>query len=169
MPGRVWVVDTDLLARLAQLAYKLQATWTPGAIHITEWVRHECLGKPAAGQPGSPEVAWALAQGLITVHPDEVGDDLWLEAQRLHGGGDKNRGENELIALCLTRLPEALFVSRDKAATYGALVELGPGRVASPFDCWHDLIEHHGLPASAWPELCKVVQGFGPPPRLGQG
>jgi hypothetical protein len=41
----------------------------------------------------------------------------------------------------LTQLPEAVFVTMDKGAAFVALAELGPARVATPFDVWSWLRE----------------------------
>jgi hypothetical protein len=53
----------------------------------------------------------------------------------------RDLGEDESIAYCMTDGPETVFVTLDKQAAFTALAELGPGRVATPFDLWAWLVE----------------------------
>jgi len=48
----------------------------------------------------------------------------------------RDLGEDASIAFCLAEAHEAIFVTMDKRAAYVALAELGPARVATPFDVW---------------------------------
>ncbi|MEZ4474384.1 MAG: hypothetical protein R3F60_27080 [bacterium] len=167
-----WIVDTGVLAILARHLHRSPAAWDhPTAavapIHVTEWVAFEARGKPAPGAPPSPESDGLLRRTeLCTIHPIMVPSAAWDVVDRLTPHGSLNRGEAELIALAATTLPDGCFVTLDKKASYTALVELGPGRVASPFDFFHALIQVHGLHAEAWPALCRAVQGYAIPARF---
>jgi len=65
----------------------------------------------------------------------------------------RDLGEDESIAYCIEEARDATFVTMDKRAAYVALSELGPGRVAAPFDLWHWL-RTEGLIA---PAECSVL------------
>ncbi|MCX4244752.1 hypothetical protein [Paraliomyxa miuraensis] len=82
----------------------------------------------------------------------------------------KNAGEDESIALLAHEITDGVFVTVDGKAALSALVELGPGRVISPFDCWRwlrdrgfiDANDCRALDDRTSKHLCLV----GPPQRL---
>ena len=167
-----WLVDTGVLTILARYLYRFPSAWAHPTgdvvpIHVSEWVAFEARGKPSPGAPPSPESDALLRRtACCTIHPVMVPSPTWDVVERLTPHGSINRGEAELIALAATTVPAGCLVTLDEKASYTALVELGPGRVASPFDFFHALIHEHGLHPDAWPALCRFVQGYTIPLRL---
>jgi hypothetical protein len=52
-------------------------------------------------------------------------------------------------------LTDAVFVTADKGAAYQALVELGPCRVASPYDLWASLRDLGIVGQTVFDRLCR--------------
>jgi hypothetical protein len=82
---------------------------------------------------------------------------LYSHLRRSVASATKNLGEDASIAFCACEALDAVFVSLDNNATYTALAELGTGRVATPFDVWHDLHVRGLLPDSAFRQLNEVT------------
>jgi hypothetical protein len=69
----------------------------------------------------------------------------------------RDLGEDESIAYCIEEARDATFVTMDKRAAYIALSELGPGRVAVPFDLWHWLRSEGLITSAECATLCEVT------------
>lgn len=79
-------------------------------------------------------------------------------------------GEHESIAIALVEHTDRIFVTMDKRAAIEALNELGPSRVATPFDVWSDLHAKDLIDAQSHARLdaqtLKPWQGFKLPYRF---
>jgi hypothetical protein len=83
----------------------------------------------------------------------------------------KDIGEDASIAFAAIERPEAIFVTADKGAAFCALAELGPSRVATPFDLWGWLRDEQLIRELEFEALCQAtLKGDGSlpgiPPRL---
>jgi hypothetical protein len=68
------------------------------------------------------------------------------------------------IAFCALVEPEGVFVPADKRAAFLALAELGPGRVATPFDLWAHLKDGGLITTEQFTFLCeRTAKGGGLP------
>jgi hypothetical protein len=109
--------------------------------------RQRLLSMMSAGQP------------CIAVHDIQEGTPT---AEMLYGylrpdstHATKDIGEDASIAFCAMERSDTLFVTQDRAAALIALAELGPGRVATPFDLWHDLEEKALISRDQCQALCN--------------
>lgn len=65
-------------------------------------------------------------------------------AESVADATNHDKSERRQAMLQATVRPDLIFVCQDQRATLVALAELGPGWVASPFDCW-DALRQQGL------------------------
>lgn len=70
----------------------------------------------------------------------KAGEILYGHLRPKAAATTKNIGEDVAIAFAAVMDPDAVFVTMDRAAAYVALAELGPGRLALPFDLWAYLL-----------------------------
>jgi hypothetical protein len=98
----------------------------------------------------------------ITVHDILEGTPaatMLFEYLRLNStDATKNLGEDASIAFCAMERTDAIFVTQDKGAALIGLAELGLGRVATPFDLWHDLLEQGLVSKEQFQFLCESTR-----------
>jgi len=152
----VWIADVGPLGLLARV-FDAGQPWPPGVLHVVRAVHGEAYGDGKG--PRALLLDATTPEGpVVEVHDFEPGS----AAQRMLDEylrpdpeiGDKDEGEHASIALCVHEAPEAMFVTTDKPAAYLALAELGPGRVATPFDLWADLRGRGLVSQEAFEALC---------------
>jgi hypothetical protein len=157
-----WVLDDGPLGALAIV---LPDDWVPPclSLHITESIS-QGAGSDKTGRRGR-WVSNSDVHGhpLVTTHPlstNDPGSKIVFEHLRTKSSSTSiDLGEDESIALCLTSLTDAVFVTMDKGAAYQALVELGPARVSSPFDLWDWLRGQELVSEKQFATLCDHVLG----------
>jgi len=89
---------------------------------------------------------------------------LYRHLRRETEASTKNLGEDVAIAFAASMDPDAVFVTMDRAAAYVALAELGPGRVATPFDLWAYLRERGNVTGPQYDRLSeRTWRSFGLP------
>jgi len=85
---------------------------------------------------------------VVEVHSAVTGSDaattLWTHLRASSTLASRDLGEDESIALLIHELKDLVFVVLDRKAAMVALAELGPSRVASPFDYW-DWLRAEGM------------------------
>ena len=138
----IWVVDDG---PLGDLAYELDPDWRwpAGTLHVVQAVA-AAASLDKSGRRGAILAMSAAGDLSITVHAVVEGsaasDYLWGHLRTREKDATNNLGEHESIAWMRHDGPQdSVFVAKDKGAAFLALAELGPGRVATPFDLWTDL------------------------------
>lgn len=161
LSGDVWLLDTSVLTTLAGVA-RSDWAWPASTLHVTAIIAFEAWGPGSmADPPVTPRqrlLRFETAGGRwIAVHhlpaDSDAGDYLvdrlgTLTGKRFHDG------EAEAIAWCACVEPAAVFVTQDKTAAFVALSELGPGRVALPFDLWAWLLSKGLIDDAIFERLC---------------
>ncbi|MCA9559700.1 MAG: hypothetical protein H6704_30530 [Myxococcales bacterium] len=175
-----WLVDATPLHHLSAVAAGARWAWPPTTLEVAQAVfdevdvpheprapRHRLLRRATQGQ------RWIRVHDLALGSAAERLYSTYLRPSQTDA--TKHQGEDQSIALCATALTDAVFVTCDRQAALVALAELGPGRVATPFDVWADL-ERRGLVSAADraaldAETLKTTQGLFPgvPRRLASG
>lgn len=170
---RHWLLDDGPLGVLAQ-SFNPAWSWPAGQLHVAESVA------AAAPQDRSGRRTKLLTMGsaeepCFIAHPifadTEVAQMVYGHLRPEEAQAKRDLGEDEAIALCALELTEVMFVTMDKGASYQALVELGPGRVSSPFDLWLELRDEALITPAEFEKLCdKTASGdsgiVGVPKRL---
>jgi hypothetical protein len=133
-----WVVDDGPFGVLARY---FEPSWPWGARTL------EVVESVAAGASADKSGRrWTLLQAgsaegrIVTVKSLAVGSPaaaLVMDyLRRNETSATRDLGEDESIAYCMAEAADATLVTMDKRAAFIALAELGPGRVATPFDLW---------------------------------
>ncbi len=134
-----WVLDVGPLSLLGRLAAPEWA-WPSGLLDVVrevevearkDWYCRELLDR--AGDEGP----WLRVCDMDAQGP--AGLMLLDHLRPVAADATADLGEHASIAYCFCEAPDALFVTMDTRAAYLALAELGPGRVATPYDLWLDL------------------------------
>jgi hypothetical protein len=129
-------------------------------VQIVAEVAHAAVGDKSGRRQAM--LAHSCADGpLVRVHDIVVGsvaEDFLYSHMRPDGSrATKDLGEHASVALAATTLFDAVFVTMDKGAAYLALSELGVGRVASPFDYWHWLLQSGLIHNDVFTSLCECT------------
>ncbi len=151
-----WVLDDGPFGDLA-LQFDRGWTWPADAIHIV----HEVALRADVDKSGRRQKLLEMKNAgspCVRVHrllvPSPAADMLY-DLRPDESDTDKDRGEHASIALCAIEQKEAAFVTNDKRAAYLALCELGPSRVASPFDLWLHLRGQGLITTNQFGALCE--------------
>lgn len=137
-----WIVDDGPLGDLATV-FDASWSWPADTLHVVETVARGAA-KDKSGRRGRLlSMKDAKGVGCIIIHPvavdTEAGKMIYGHLRKNASISDEHLGEHESIAYCAHDDRSAIFVAADKLACFLALAELGPSRVASPFDLWWDL------------------------------
>jgi hypothetical protein len=154
-----WVLDDGPLGLLARMVTPGD-TWPAGRLHVSEDVaanaQRDRSGRRqpwlAARRGSGPSV---VVHAIVT--GTDVGKMVYEHLRTNAADASTDLGEDESIALCALDLVDAVFVSMDKGASYKALVELGLGRVASPFDLWLELRAEGLITETEFAKLCDAT------------
>ena len=150
-----WLLDDGPLDDLAR-QFDSKWVWPASTLHV--------VGAVARAAERSPARTTLLnmasrASPCIRVHTIVVGTPaekiLRQHLRPRFSVAPDDLGEHEAIALCAAQEHDLVFVANDKRATYLALAELGPRRVATPFDVWADLQERSLITADRFDALCQ--------------
>ncbi len=153
----VWILDDGPLGLLAR-RYNPAWSWPSRSLHTLAEVasaapldksgrRNSLLGMNQSGEP------------VIEVHSIMAGSPaarfLFEYLRPRASGATKNLGEDAAISYCAFERTDACFVTMDKGAAFLALAELGTGRVATPFDLWHDLLTQELVSSAEFSSLAR--------------
>jgi hypothetical protein len=166
------MLDNGPLGQLAKLARE-RWSWPGATLHVAMAIARE-------GATGQLTRAFLerrddTGQPWVQQHDLDIDSDahrMYHERLRPRSShATKNIGEDASIALLAHELRDGVFVTMDGKAALSALVELGPGRVIAPFDCWRWLLEQGYIDTDACRDLDSLTSRhmglIGPPPRLG--
>jgi hypothetical protein len=152
---RLWVLDDGPFGTLAR-HHDASWHWPESALHLVSEVamgaQHDKSGRRQRllnmMSGGLPCIA------VHDIHPGTPADAMLHNYLRQNAtSARKDLGEDASVAFCALVQPEAVFVTQDQGAALVALSELGAGRVATPFDLWHDMARQ-GLVS---PQQCKAL------------
>lgn len=152
-----WVLDCTPLVLLGRYA-EVRWSWPAGTLEVVREVEAEAAPRRDGrrildlGRPASPCV--------VVRDIRATSDAAAMLFQYLRAGASsatQNMGEDASIAFCAHEAPDAVFVALDNNATYTAVSELGRGRVATPFDVWHDLRERGLVGVTVYGRLCDAT------------
>lgn len=137
-----WIVDDGPLGDLAGL-FDASWSWPAATLHVVETVARGAA-KDKSGRRGKLlSMKDGRGAGCIVTHSVGVdtpaGRMIYGHLRKNASTSDEHLGEHESIAYCAHEDRTATFVAADKLACFLALAELGPARVASPFDLWWEL------------------------------
>lgn len=139
-----WLLDDgplDLLAKEFDSAW----SWPASTLHLAR----EVAEGAASSESRQRLLAMRDPAGAPCIQIHDGNDDakavLFGHLRPEDAKAKRDLGEDASIALCLVQTPEAVFVTQDKPAAYVALAELGPGRVATPYDVWSWLYERQHI------------------------
>ncbi|HZL16785.1 MAG TPA: hypothetical protein VFG23_03450 [Polyangia bacterium] len=138
-----WLVDDGPLGLLA-LEFDPAWRWPASTLHVVEEVAAGAASDRSTRRTQLLQLKGADRPSVVVhaVAADSAAGEMLYRHLRPKGvASTKNIGEDVAIAFAATMDSEAVFVTMDKAAAYAALAELGPGRVASPFDLWAHLLD----------------------------
>jgi hypothetical protein len=136
----VWLIDDGPLSILALESVDTWQ-WPPDTLHVV----HDVADAAKNDRSGRRQRLLAMggATPAIRVHrplaDSPAAKYLLTHIRPRDPSATKNLGEDVAIAIAATELTTAVFVTLDKAAAFVALAELGPARVSTPLDVWHDL------------------------------
>lgn len=153
---RTWMLDDTPANDLAEVLHGVPEPGVPfpaGIFHTSREVM-----KLSSKSPTRSRFLLRLENlGSLQVHDITYGSDTFVLYTEYRKGAqtDANRGEHEAIALCTTALTRTVFVAGDKLACWLALLELGSGRVATPYELWDDLKARRILTEDLWDKLCE--------------
>lgn len=154
-----WMLDDGPLGILARVAQPSWG-WKPASFHLAESVAM-CTALDKSGRRQALLAARAGGQDVVVKHAVSAGSmadgTLWGHLRTSSALATRDLGEDESIALLVHDLQELVFVVLDRKAAMVALAELGPGRVASPFDYWDWLRSEGIVDASGFDLLCARV------------
>jgi hypothetical protein len=154
-----WILDDGPFGTLA-LFFDSAWKWPPATLHVVR----EVASGARTDRSGRLQLLLSMmnaGQPCISVHDIQEGTPAaemlygYLRTDSTHA--TKDLGEDASIAFCAMVRPDALFVTQDRAAALVALAELGPGRVATPFDLWHGLEEKALISRDQCQALCAAT------------
>lgn len=150
----MWFIDDGVLGILAR-ARDPSWDWPAGVLAVLESVARGSGLDRSGRRPAL--LAWTAGDSrpVIDVKRIVVGTQAFafLDALRTSWHDPvADLGEHESIAWCHTEDPDGVFVTMDKGALMLASAELGPSRVATPFDLWLDLMDSNLIdrPTCEW-------------------
>lgn len=154
-----WMLDDGPFGILARMAGPSWA-WKPASFHLAESVvQGAALDKSGRRQALLAEQVGGEA--VVVSHAVAAGSDayatLWAHLRKSSALATRDLGEDESIALLAHELADLVFVVLDRKAAMVALAELGPGRVASPFDYWDWLRAEGVVDTAEFDQLCEQV------------
>jgi hypothetical protein len=135
-----WLLDDGPFGLLAQV-YDPTWAWPANTLHVV----HDVAKAAKLDQSGRRQKLLTMGAPNLSVRVHRptaysAASTYFLKYLRPRAAdARKNMGEDVAIALAATDEPSLVFVLRDGGAALVALAELGPGRVATPFECWHEL------------------------------
>jgi hypothetical protein len=133
-----WLLDDGPLGRLA-MSYDESWAWPAGTLHVVEEVAAGCRRDQSQRRQKLLDLQGREGP-VIEVHSIPVGsaasEMLYQHLRPRASSAVVDLGEHASIAYAAMLNPSAVFVTQDKTAAYLALLELGPKRVATPFDLW---------------------------------
>ncbi len=155
-----WLIDNTPFGALAK-ELSAQAGLPSGIAHIVEHVADKAPQDQSGREAAMLRLVGA-AGPVVQVHQisAESACTQFLFEQ-LRPDGDmtaRNMEEHVAIAYCATDFPDSIFVAGDKGAVFLGLAELGPGRVATPFDYWDHLRQSKVIGEEQFRRLCEVTQ-----------
>ncbi|NOY89650.1 MAG: hypothetical protein GXP55_00475 [Deltaproteobacteria bacterium] len=154
------MIDDGPLGTMAQV-FNDQWSWPTQTLHVLDAVargaRLDKSGRRAA------LLEWGQKTGAIVRHTVCIGSDAEAYlAEHLRPDSTiatADLGEHESIAWMRHEADDdSMFVTVDKSAAYLALVELGPSRIASPFDLWSQLTRTSCITREDFELLCERAQ-----------
>lgn len=161
-----WLLDDGVIDILARC---------PGAIRDALRQEDLAIAEATAGD-GSEERQRLIEEARVKtlrVEVESPAENLlyghFRSRSEYQRGSTVNFAEHQAFALLLTEEKNRIFVTFDKGAAYLALLELGPGRVAHPFDLFFYLEQKRRLEPGAFGELLdksRKKEQLGPPWRL---
>ncbi len=132
-----WLLDDGpfgVLSRFVDHSWQ----WPASTLHIMREVAQGAPYDKTGRRQRLMELRDASGLAGIQIHDgdDRAGAVLYGHLRPSGAAASKDIGEDASIAFCIAQEPNAIFVTMDKRSAYVALAELGPGRVATPFDVW---------------------------------
>lgn len=159
--GVQWFLDAGPLTPLASVM-RDDWHWPGGTLHICGEVAAEARRSLHPGGVPTPRqnLLDRATEGItwVEVHRTALGSrvHLYYQQRLKHLLRKKfHAGEAESIAWCVAGDLDAVFVTQDITAMCVALSELGPGRVALPFDLWRWLLDERLIDHTAFEALCQ--------------
>lgn len=156
----IWVLDDGPFGTLGR-CFDPAWNWPPATLHLVREVERGAW----TDKSGRRQKLLSMTNGgspCITVHDILEGTPaaaMLYEHLRLNSThATRNLGEDASIAFCAWVRTEAIFVTQDKGAALVALAELGMGRVATPFDLWHDLAQRGLVSNAQFHALCDSTR-----------
>lgn len=160
-----WLIDDGVIDLLARCPEALRVTLRQEDLAIAE----------ATAADVSEERQRLLAEAQVKtlrVDVESPAENLlyghFRRRSEYQRGSTVNFAEHQALALLLTEETSRIFVTFDKGAAYLALLELGPGRVAHPFDLFFYLEQERLLPPGVLEDLLdksRKKEQLGPPWR----
>ncbi len=151
----IWVVDDGPLGRLAR-RFSADWRWPAATLDVVESVA-SAAAKDKSGRTQKLLAMRAEIEPVVRVHSIGVGtpaaDYLFSYLRMNPPNATVDFGEHESLAYCMAVDSSAVFVTEDKRAAFLALAELGPARVATPFDLWRSLFERELISAEERQQL----------------
>jgi len=165
------LLDNGPLGHLAEVMHD-QWSWKAGTLHVSDIVAREratgALTRRLLEACDAAGERWITQHALVLGSPAERMYTGRLRSR--YGQATKTSGEAASIALLAHGLEDGVLVTMDAKAAFIALVELGPGRVISPFDCWRWLLEEGCIEAATRASLdertSETMSVAGVPGRL---
>lgn len=157
-----WVMDEKPFNVLAEHCRTSTPTFTSGVLTVVDELQRRAAASSFPWRSGLLAVSDASGRRVVGVHA--VMSDtpafgyLFTELRPHAASADKDLVEHISIAACAHDLPDAVFVAEDKGAAFLALSELGPGRVATPFDLWDDLLQRSVIAVNDFQRLCAATE-----------
>jgi hypothetical protein len=157
-----WLLDDGPIGVLA-VVNAHHWSWPADTLHVVEEVK----AGAANDRSKRRQALFAMENGgepCIRVHAipttSVAADHLFNHLRTRTENASRDLGEDASIAYCMGEDPLAVFVAMDKRAAYVALAELGPGRVASVFDCWASLRDDGLITAADFDALSnRAIKG----------
>ncbi|HEY4159822.1 MAG TPA: hypothetical protein VGM29_17045 [Polyangiaceae bacterium] len=154
-----WLLDDGPFGQLAR-EFQPKWDWPAATLGVVDVVA-QAAAKDKSGRRAkllgmtTPNGGAVSVLGLLA---DSAAADLLFDYFRPNASfATKDWGEHASIAYCVADDRDAIFVTCDRGAAYLALAELGPGRVASPFDLWHWLASEGLVSVDTLNALCQFT------------
>ncbi|MCC7385968.1 MAG: hypothetical protein IT384_29235 [Deltaproteobacteria bacterium] len=156
----IWVLDDGPFGLLARF-FDPNQSWPAAVLHLVEEVAASAQNDKSGRRQKLLNLLDASGNATVVVRRIVVGtaaaDFLFKHLRPFSTSATRDLGEDASIALCAVELTESVFVTMDKGAAYQALAELGPGRVATPFDCWYELKAAGLISEASYKDICEAT------------
>ena len=156
----IWVLDDGPFGALARI-FDPTWQWPPATLHLVR----EVASGAKFDKSGRRQKLLAMTSGgslCFAVHDILEGTpaaSMLFEYLRLSStNATRDLGGDASIAFCAMEWTDAIFVTQDKGAALVALAELGMGRVATPFDLWHELAGRGLISRDQFQLLCESTR-----------